>query len=146
MLLTSIIRFGTERYPENVARRLRALNIAAWIAAVTHAFYAVVLLLDFTRFWWLAIANMVAMLIYAGIPLLHRLGSLAGPVGVIILFYADILAYIYLLGTGIGLQFYLMLGVALTVLYLGPGYVALTTASGVLAAALIIGTLLTGAL
>jgi adenylate cyclase len=143
MLLTSIIRFGTERYPENVARRLRALNIAAWIAAVTHAFYAVVLLLDFTRFWWLAIANMVAMLIYAGIPLLHRLGSLAGPVGVIILFYADILAYIYLLGTGIGLQFYLMLGVALTVLYLGPGYVALTTASGVLAAALIIGTLLT---
>ena len=137
------IRFGTEGYPEKVARRLRTLNIGTWIAAATHAFYAVVLFLDFTRFWWLAIGNTVAMLLYAGVPLLHRLGRLAGPVAVIVLFYADILAYICLLGTGIGIQFYYLLGVALTVLYLGTEYVALTIASGAVAAALIIAVLLT---
>src|SRR5215471_18157321 len=35
------IRYGTERYPEKVARRLRATNIAAWIGAGTVAFFAV---------------------------------------------------------------------------------------------------------
>ena len=93
--------------------------------------------LDFPRFWWLALANAVAMLLYAGVPLLHRLGPLAAPVAIIVLFYADMLAYICLLGTGIGIQFYFLLGVALTVLYLGAEHVALTTASGAVAAALI---------
>jgi adenylate cyclase len=142
MRLLPNIRFGTERYPEKVARRLRGLNIATWIASATHAFYAVVLFLDFTRFWWLAIGNTVAMLVYAGVPLLHRVGRLAGPVATIILLYADLLAYICLLGTGIGIQFYYLLGVALTVLYLGPEYVALATASSAVAAALIIVVLL----
>lgn len=72
MRLLPNIRFGTERYPETVARRLRTLNIAVWMAAATHALYAAVLLVDLTRFWWLSVANVVAALLYAGIPLLHR--------------------------------------------------------------------------
>jgi adenylate cyclase len=137
------IRFGTERYPEKVARRLRALNITTWIASATHAFYAVVLVFDFTRFWWLAIGNTVAMLLYAGIPMLHRFGHLAAPIVIIVLYYADMLGYICLLGTGIGIQFYFLFGVALAVLYLGPDYTALATAAGVVAAALIIAVQLT---
>jgi hypothetical protein len=31
------IRYGTERYPEKVARRLRAMNIAVWTAAALAA-------------------------------------------------------------------------------------------------------------
>jgi hypothetical protein len=31
------IRYGTENYPEKVARRLRALNLAAWIGAAVAA-------------------------------------------------------------------------------------------------------------
>ena len=142
MRLLPNIRFGTERYPEKVARRLRSLNIAAWIASATHAFYAIVLLLDFTQFWLLAIGNAVGMLLYAGVPLLHRFGPLTGPIVVIGLFNADMLAYIWLLGTGIGIQFYILIGVALTVLYLGPEYIALITASGAVAAAVIIAVLL----
>jgi adenylate cyclase len=136
------IRVGTERYPENVARRLRTLNIATWIGSATHGFYALVLLIDFTRFWWLAAANAVAMLLYAGVPLLHRFGALAAPVAAIVLFDAILLVYIFLLGTGLGIQFYYLLGVAATVLYLGPAYVALSAASGAVAAALIIVALL----
>jgi adenylate cyclase len=132
------IRFGTDHYPEKVARRLRGVNLATWIASATHAFYAVVLVFDFAQFWWLALANTGAMLLYAGIPQLHRLGQLAGPIVLIVLFYADILAHICLLGTGIGIQFFFLLSVALAALYLGPEYAPLSIASGVVAATLII--------
>ena len=101
------------------------------------------LFFDFTRFWWLALANTVGMLLYAGAPLLHRLGPLAAPVAVIVLFYVDMLAYICLLGTGIGAQFYVLLGAALPVLYFGPERITLTIASAAIAAALIIAVLLT---
>ncbi|MBI3759364.1 MAG: hypothetical protein HY269_06370, partial [Deltaproteobacteria bacterium] len=40
------IRYGTERYPEKVARRLRAVNIAAWLAAATIALLAFARLTD----------------------------------------------------------------------------------------------------
>ena len=53
------IRFGTERYPEEVARRLRAVNIATWIASATHAGYALVSFLDFAH-WQLYAENAVA--------------------------------------------------------------------------------------
>jgi len=142
MRLLPNIRFGTERYPEKVARRLRSLNLAAWIASATHAFYAVVLLFDVTRFWWLSLGNAIATLLYAGAPLLHRFGPRTGPIVLIVLFYMDMIAYIGLLGTGIGIQFYILIGVALTVLYLGPEEVALATASGLTAAALIVVALL----
>ncbi|SJM31761.1 adenylate/guanylate cyclase domain-containing protein [Mesorhizobium delmotii] len=131
------IRLGTERYPEKVARRLRGLNIVTWIASATHAFYVVALLPDFTRFWWLATGNAVAMLLYAGIPLLHRFGRLAGPVAVTVIFYADVSAYVWLLGTSIGIQFYFLIGVGLALLYVGPEYVALAAVSGAVAAFLI---------
>jgi adenylate cyclase len=132
------IRFGTDRYPDEVARRLRALNIATWIASATHAGYAVANFLD-RPLWWLGVANAVATLLYAGVPLLHRLGRLAAPVTFIILLYADLLINICLLGTGIGLQFYYLVGVALAALYFGAEYVALASICGAVAAALIIG-------
>ena len=143
MRLLPNIRFGTERYPEKVARRLRTPNIGTWIAAATHGFYAVVLFFDFARFWWLALANTVAMVLYAGAPLLHRLGPLAAPVALTVLFYVDMLVYVCLLGTGIGAQFYILLGPALAVLYFGPERITLTITSGAIAAALIIVVLLT---
>src|SRR4029077_329079 len=73
-----------------------------------------------------------------GVPLLHRLGPLAGPAAAIILLYTDLFLYISLTGTGVGGQFWYLTGVALTVLYFGSEYVALTRASAAIAAALII--------
>ena len=130
MRLLPNIRFGTERYPEKVARRLRVVNIAAWIAAATHALYAAVLLVDLGRFWWLIIANMVAALLYASAPLLHRIGPLAGPGAFTVLFYADMAFYVCLLGTDIGVQFYILIGPALAALYVGPERFVLSAVAG----------------
>jgi adenylate cyclase len=142
MRLLPDIRYGTDGYPDRVARRLRSLNIATWIASATHAFYAVILLFDVTRFWWLALANAVAMLLYACVPLLHRLGANAGPIFVTVVFYADMLFYVCVLGTGISIQFYILLGVPLTVFYLGPDHIAAAIISAVVAATLIIAVFL----
>jgi adenylate cyclase len=142
MRLLPDIRYGTEGYPDKVARRLRLLNIATWMAAATHAFYAVVLLLDFSRFWWLALANMVAMLLYASVPLLHRRSASAAPIFVILVLYMDMLFYVFLIGTGIQIQFYILLGVPLTVFYLGPEHRVAAIVSAVVAAVLIIAVLL----
>ena len=137
------IRFGTERYPDKVARRLRTLNIGTWIAAATAGFNALVIFFSFSDLWWLALANTVAMLLYAGAPLLHRLGPLAAPLTVIIMFYVEMLLALCLFGTSIGVQFYILLGAALVVLYFGPERISLTIAFGAIAAALIIAVQLT---
>jgi adenylate cyclase len=138
MRLLSDIRFGTERYPENVARRLRTVNIGTRIAAASHAFYATLGLAFFTQFWWLAIAHAVGMLIFVGIPLLHRVGPQLGAAVTLLFFYLDVLLNLCLIGTGAGIQFYFLLAGALTVLYLGPEHIAVTAASWALATTLII--------
>lgn len=74
------VRFGTEHFPNRVARRLRALTFASWSAAAIHALYAIVLLHDLEHFRWLIVLNAVWTLIDASVPLLYRFGRLAGPV------------------------------------------------------------------
>jgi adenylate cyclase len=138
MRLLSDIRFGTERYPEKVARRLRTVNIGTRLATAFHAFFAALSFVYFTQFWLFALAHMVAMLLFAGVPLLHRLGPQVGPVATLVLFYLEAIAYTCLAGTGAGVQFYFLLGVALTMLYVGPEHIVVTTASAAVAAALII--------
>jgi adenylate cyclase len=73
------IRYGTERYPETVARRLRALNITAWIAAPLGAGFAVTqLLYPAPGMWKPGVVNVLAAVILAAIPLLHRFGPITG--------------------------------------------------------------------
>jgi adenylate cyclase len=142
MRLLTNIRFGTECYPEKVARRLRTVNFGTRIAAAGHAFLAAVAFAYFTRFWWLAVALTLAMLGFAGVPLLHRLGPRVGASATIILYYSEVLAFTCLIGTGAGVQFHFLLAVALTVLYFGAEHYLITTTSGVVSAALMIAVLL----
>ena len=83
------------------------------------------------------------MLLFASVPLLHRLGPRAGAGATLVLFYSEVLAFTCLVGTGAGIQFYFLLTVALTVLYLGAERFMVTTASAAVAAALIIAVLMT---
>lgn len=135
MRLLPNIRFGTERYPDKVARRLRTLNFGTWMAAGAHGFFVGMLLFDLAHLWWLALANLIVMGLYAGAPLLHRLSPLAAPAAVIGLYYLDMLFHTWLLGTGIGVQMYVLLGAALGVLYFGQQRTLLTIVVAAIAAA-----------
>ena len=64
MRLLTDIRFGTESYPDKVARRLRTVNFGTRIAASGHALFFVVTLAYFARFWWLLLVHTVMMLLF----------------------------------------------------------------------------------
>ena len=74
------ISYGTKGYPEEIARRLRVLNIAAWMAAVLTAGFAVSFFASGSPdVFTVGIANAVVTVILAAIPLLHRFSALVGP-------------------------------------------------------------------
>ena len=82
------IRFGTEGFPEKVARRLRAVNIAAWFSAVMPSVFFIVRALEGR--WLLALDNAVTAAAFASVPLLHRFGQAVAPTVLAIFFYIHI--------------------------------------------------------
>src|SRR5262245_51999336 len=98
------IRYGTEGYPEKVARRLRTLNVTTWTTAAAVTSAAVAHFLDPTPgLWKLASVDSIGGAIFASVPLLHRFGISAALTFIIV---ADtyFFALIYLIGTGVGVQ------------------------------------------
>ena len=127
MRLRPNIAFGTERYPEKVARRLRAVNITAWIAAPVAAAFALFQALeDFERLKVLVAINALAALVWGAVPLLHRLGPLAGTLGLAGSVYVSNFALASALGTGSGIHLYYIAAAALSILFLGVERVALS--------------------
>ena len=84
MRLFPNVRYGTERYPERVARRLRGTNLAAWIAAATVGLFAVWRFLEGAAHWKYAAVVAIGS---ALTPLLHRFGSLAAPLALVAITY-----------------------------------------------------------
>jgi adenylate cyclase len=133
------IRFGTERYPEQVARRLRALNLTVWITVALTAGFAVVQFLDPTPgLWKVGVVNALTALITAVVPLLHRFGQLAASLIFLSVVYVTIFVIVVLLGTGTGMRLYYLVATALAVLFFGTERIVLAAVFGVLAAALTI--------
>ncbi|HET9273997.1 MAG TPA: adenylate/guanylate cyclase domain-containing protein, partial [Methyloceanibacter sp.] len=133
------IRYGTERYPEKVARRLRALNLTTWIASAVASGFAIVQSFDTTPgVWKVAAINALAALVCAAIPLLHRFGPLAGAVGFISFLYVYFFVDLVLMGTGTGMHFYYLVGTALMVLFFGTERIVPASAFGAVAVAFLI--------
>jgi adenylate cyclase len=131
------INYGTEGYPEKVARRLRAVNLSAWIVTGLSAGFAGVQFLDPTPGVWKAAAvSALAASLFALIPLLHRFGPYAAALALLFVGYADSSVVIWLLGTGMP-KFYLV-AAALTLLYFGAERIALSALFGVLSIVLAI--------
>ena len=103
------IRYGTESYPERVARRLRGINLAAWIAtAVAACGFATNVALQFLDpkpgLWKGAAVAALAALIYASVPLLHRFGTLWSALTFTLTLQAHLSSLTWLFGTGGGWQ------------------------------------------
>lgn len=133
------IRYGTERYPEKIARRLRAVNITAWISAAILAGLAVMRFLDDTPgIWKLGIYNSAIALLWAATPLLHRVGPLAAPIAFTALVYWHVFFLTLLLGTGSGIYMYYLTATALFILFVGNEHAVLAAMFGAAGAVLII--------
>jgi len=136
------IRYGSENYPEKVARRLRALNLITWITAAVAIFFAVV---DFSvvnfvdpksGLWKAGVVAALGASIWASVPLLHRFGTLWGALTFILTLYAYLFACTCLFGTDSGLQMgYLLAAVLVVVL---TESILLSAVLGVLAVLLVV--------
>jgi len=133
------IRYGTDRYPEAIARRLRALNITTWMTATLGAGFAATQLFDpAPGLWKPGVVNAVAVPVFATLPLLHRFGPLAGPLAFSIAAYAFIFVDCFLMGIGNGMQFYYLTIAALVILFMGTEHVVMSAALCAVAIVLII--------
>jgi adenylate cyclase len=139
MRLSSIIGYGTERYPEKVARRLRAFNITAWVGALIPLTFAVLRLLDpapgmVAR----GLVNASYALVLALLPLLNRFSPLAGPLTLVAFSYAFIFRVVWQVGTAGGSYFTFLTASALGLLFLGTERVWLTALIAAVAIGLVI--------
>ena len=133
------IDYGTSGFTPKVARRLRVLNIATWMAATLMAGFAVgEFLAASTGPWKVGVAYMIAAALLALIPLLHRLGSLVGPLAFAVVGYAIIFTICSMVGTDTGMPMQFLVAAAIMVVILGADHLAIGVALTVLAALLII--------
>lgn len=106
-------RFGTERYPEKIARRLRVVNIASWLVAFGESLHAIKRPTDPDRITIL-IAICTAM-----VPLLHRFGPAVGPLALILLVYLQATRIVLSVGTGDGVSLGFLLAAPVSIFILG---------------------------
>lgn len=142
MRLIPNIRYGTERYPERVARRLRAVNITAWFGASVLYLIGWAGLIDPTPVeddeGKIILLNLLTASILLALPLLHRFSPLAAPIILLLIGYALIFANLFVVGIGLGADLYFLVLTALGILLIGPEYVWLTVTLSLVSVGLII--------
>ena len=131
MRLIPNIGYGTERYPESVARRLRATNIGAWIASANVGLFAVWRL----PYWKY---NVIVAVVLGSIPLLHRFGSLAAPMALVAIVFIWDFWITLRVGTTGGSTFVYFTACALGILTLGAEHAFLSFMIGAVATGLLI--------
>lgn len=135
--LSKIVGFGTERFPEKVALRMRAVNIAAWGAAAVPGYFAILRFLEEGRWEW-GITNLAFCLAIASIPLLHRFGPVAAPLALLIVLFVQIYRVVVSIGTGDGAYLGLLSGTVLFILLVGIERALLAAVMAAIAAGLMI--------
>lgn len=133
------VDYGTNRFPPKVARRLRILNLATWMAAVLMGAFAVgEFLAGAEGASAVVTAYVAAAVLLALIPTLHRFGPLVGPLAFAVVGYAIIFTICSMVGTGTGMPMQYLVASAIMVLILGADHPAISLALTMLAALLVV--------
>ena len=127
------------RTTDKDARRLRVLNLMAWIGCVFAAGWGITQFLDPTPGMWKGAAvNAVAALVFALNSATGPVAPRAAAVTTTIFAYAYIFLVISLFGTGSGVPMYYLVLAGLTFVTLGTERILLSAFFGLLGAALIV--------
>ncbi|MGP4053436.1 adenylate/guanylate cyclase domain-containing protein [Mycobacterium sp. 4D054] len=128
---------------DRVARRLRVLVIASWIAAAVSISFGIFQLILGGALWWVGAINICCGVVFLAIPRLCPLGPLVAPLTFVVFAYTSVGFFCYTVGTGSGLQFYFLVASSLVVLILGIERIALASAIAAVGVALTIALELT---
>jgi adenylate cyclase len=137
MRLLQALSFGTERYPEKIARRLRLLNLACWSTAPVWLGFAAFYSPDPKLRTVVAIDILTAVMLLAT-PLLHRVGPWAAGITFLSVSYVAVFVVCFLLGTGSGMQIQYLAYAAGAVLLFGAQSVTLPVLFSAVGLALIV--------
>ena len=111
-------------YDDHVYRRLRILELAAWIAAAVSGGFGILQLAANPGYWWVGAINLTGAVVLVLTPQLHRYGELIAPLTFTFVAYTLTFVGCWLLGTDSGLQFYFLVAASIAVLILGIEQIA----------------------
>jgi len=120
--LTRLASYGTSGYPEPVRRRLRIVNVAAYlIAAITIVYTLEQVVLDFETWKPVILINLVLIAVALAAPFLHRFHELAAALTLAIAENIGLFALTCLLGreSGLHMQYFVFIGGYFVVIGLG---------------------------
>jgi len=131
-------RARTEHYADSYARRVRVLNINAVMGVVVCLVFAVLGFWSGPEAYLIQVVNVVTGVIFAFVPWLNRFGELVAPLTFIFTAYTAVFVTCWEVGTGGGVQYYLVTTASLVVLQLGIERVGLAALLATLGVALVI--------
>jgi adenylate cyclase len=133
--LNRIAQAGTAGYDAETKRRLMILNMIAYLIVVTTLIYAVQQsFLDFAQYWPIVYINFAIVAIVATVPLMHRLGSVAAALLILVTECAALFALTYYMGreSGLHLQYIAFSAAAFVVYGLGRTWLIVPSILGAL--------------
>jgi adenylate cyclase len=131
-------RARNEHYADSYARRVRVLNITAVMAVMVSVCFAILGFWPGPPVWQTEMITFAAAMIFSTVPLLHRFGELVAPLTFIITAYAVIFSICSDVGTGSGLQYFLVTSASLVVLQLGIERIQLAILLAIIGAGLVV--------
>ena len=109
--LARLSAYGTESYPPHVRRRLKIMNVTAYLVALFTLVYAFQqMFLDFETWKPVIIINFLMALVALFVPFLHRYGELVGPMAILASELVGIFVLTSYIGrdTGLHMQYFAM--------------------------------------
>jgi len=108
-----ILAAGTRGYSRAEVRRLMIVNAMAYLIAIFSAIYAVLFMVyGIETYGSLVAVNLLLVCIGLSVPLLHRFGEIAGPLGIAIVEYTALFFFVRTLGHDSGIQINYIIGAA----------------------------------
>jgi adenylate cyclase len=117
---------GTSGYPPDTKRRLKILNMFAYLIAITTLIYALQhLSMDYTRYEYVILINLFLVFAALSIPFAHRISDTAGGLIIVISEFIALLALTHLLGRASGVHIQYFVAAAATFVVFGLKRLAL---------------------
>lgn len=127
---------GTQRYDEDTRRRLKILNLIAYLVVLTNVTYAIQYALkDYQTFQHLVWVNLALAVLVSAVPALHRFNAVAGGVLLVASEWIALTLITGLIGTDSGVHLQFFVGAAAPFVVFGLhrlGLVLATIVSGFL--------------
>jgi adenylate cyclase len=131
-------RARNEHYADSHARRIRVLNINALMGVGVCLVFAVLGFWSGPGAYPIQVVNLITGVIFALVPWLNRFGELVAPLTFIFTAYTAVVLTCWEVGTGGGVQYFLVTTASLVVLQLGIERIGLAALLASLGAALVV--------